>query len=113
MSTAEFNGAFSGVALVFEPGPQFETGSSAQPNLRSCLQGLLRTPGTIAILPATDSTGVASFANRGLRVASATKELIDLLAGPVGFFVCLQSSDSNRPRTDPWCLLRLSFHARR
>lgn len=77
MSTAEFNGAFSGVALVFEPGPQFEAGSSAQPNLlRSCLQGLLRTPRTISILLQILLASLLLQAV-GFGLPLLTKELID------------------------------------
>ena len=51
LTAAEFEAAFSGVALLFEPGPDFETRSKPGPNLLlNCVKGILRTPGTPSIL---------------------------------------------------------------
>jgi ABC-type bacteriocin/lantibiotic exporter with double-glycine peptidase domain len=51
LTTAEFETAFSGVALLFEPGPDFQARSTPAPRLAlSCVKQILRTPGTSGIL---------------------------------------------------------------
>jgi ATP-binding cassette, subfamily B, bacterial len=79
LSAVEFDSAFSGVVLVFEPGPKFETCSSHEPTLlRSCLQGILRTPGTRAIL--TQILGASLLLQAvGFAFPLLTRELIDRL----------------------------------
>ncbi len=51
LTTAEFEAAFSGVALLFEPGPDFQTRSKSGPNLLlNSVKQILRTPGTSGML---------------------------------------------------------------
>ncbi len=51
IALAEFEAAFSGIALFFEPGPEFEARSKPGPNLTlTCVKRILRTPGTRAML---------------------------------------------------------------
>jgi ATP-binding cassette subfamily B protein len=51
LTTDEFETAFSGVALLFAPGPDFEARSTAGPNLLlTCVKQILRTPGTSNML---------------------------------------------------------------
>jgi ABC-type bacteriocin/lantibiotic exporter with double-glycine peptidase domain len=51
LTVSEFETAFSGVALLCEPGPDFEARSRAGTNLAlSCMKQILRTPGTRGIL---------------------------------------------------------------
>ena len=51
LTNAEFEAAFSGVALFFEPGPDFAARSKPGPNLAlNCVKRILRTPGAGSIL---------------------------------------------------------------
>lgn len=51
LTPSEFEAAFSGVALLFEPGPDFDTSSGPRPNLPlNFAKQILRTPGTSSML---------------------------------------------------------------
>jgi ATP-binding cassette subfamily B protein len=51
LTVSEFETAFSGVALLFEPGPDFEVRSRLGSNLAlNCMKQILRTPGTGGVL---------------------------------------------------------------
>jgi ATP-binding cassette, subfamily B, bacterial len=51
LTASEFKTAFSGVALLFAPGPNFEAASRPGPNLPlNCIKQILRTPGTSRML---------------------------------------------------------------
>jgi ATP-binding cassette subfamily B protein len=77
ISASNFDAAFSGIVVVFEPDPKFEARSSQEPALlRSCLQGILRTPGTRAILMQILGASLLLQA-LGFALPLLTKELID------------------------------------
>jgi ATP-binding cassette subfamily B protein len=51
LTVSEFETAFSGAALFFEPGPDFEARSRPGPSLAlNCVKRILRTPGTSSML---------------------------------------------------------------
>ncbi len=77
ISASDFDAAFSGVVMVFEPGPEFEACSSHEPALlRSYLQGILHTPGTTVILMRILGASLLLQAV-GFALPLLTKELID------------------------------------
>jgi ATP-binding cassette subfamily B protein len=51
LPVADFEASYSGVAVIFEPGEEFNPRTSQEPGLlRSCFRGILSTPGTRAVL---------------------------------------------------------------
>ncbi len=77
ISVTEFDAAFGGVVVVFEPGPEFQTRTAREPApLRSWLAGILRAPGTKTIL--TEILGASLLLQAvGFALPLVTRELID------------------------------------
>ncbi len=70
LTPSEFETAFSGVALFFEPGPDFHARSMPGPNLPlNSVKQILRTPGT-AQHAVADSRGFAASAGFRLRASA-------------------------------------------
>lgn len=77
ISRPEFEAAFSGAVVIFEPGPDFDTRPAPGPALlRSCLQGIAHEPGTKVILLEVLGASVLLQA-LGFAVPLLTKNLVD------------------------------------